>query len=53
MPFPGIFRRPFENKGAGPKLKKEILPSHADTHAPDGSDPLDVASLGGVSSDDF
>lgn len=53
MPFPGIFRRLFENKGAGPKLKKEILPSHADTHAPDGSDPLDVASLGGVSSDDF
>lgn len=53
MPFPGIIRRLFENKGAGPKLKKEILPSHADTHAPDGSDPLDVASLGGVSSDDF
>ena len=53
MPFPGIFRRLFENKGAGPKLKKEILPSHADTHAPDGSDPLDMASLGGVSSDDF
>ena len=57
MSFPGIirrlFRRLFENKGAGPKLKKEILPSHADTHAPDGSDPLDVASLGGVSSDDF
>ena len=53
MPFPGIFRRLFENKGAGPKLKKEILPSHADTHAPDGSDPLDVASLGAVSSDDF
>ena len=53
MSFPGIFRRLFENKGAGPKLKKEILPSHADTHAPDGSDPLDVASLGAVSSDDF
>ena len=53
MPFPGIFRRLFENKGAGPNLKKEILPPHADTHAPDGSDPLDVASLGGVSSDDF
>ena len=53
MSFPGIFRRLFENKGAGPKLRKDILPSHADTHAPDGSDPLDVASLGGVSSDDF
>ena len=53
MPFPGIIRRLFANNGAGPKLRKDILPSHADTHAPDGSDPLDVASLGGVSSDDF
>lgn len=53
MSFPGIIRRLFANNGAGPKLRKDILPSHADTHAPDGSDPLDVASLGGVSSDDF
>ena len=53
MPFPGIIRRLFANNGAGPKLRKDILPSHADTHAPDGSDPLDIASLGGVSSDDF
>ena len=53
MPFPGIFRRLFENKGAGPKLRKDILPSHADTHAPGGSDPLDLETLGGVSSDDF
>ena len=53
MSFPGIIRRLFANNGAGPKLRKEILPPHADTHAPDGSDPLDVASLGGVSSDDF
>lgn len=53
MSFPGIFRRLFTNNGAGPKLRKDILPSHADTHAPDGSDPLDLASLGGVSPDDF
>ena len=53
MPFLGIFRRLFENKGAGPKLRKDILPSHADTHAPGGSDPLDLETLGGVSSDDF
>ena len=53
MSFPGIIRRLFANNGAGPKLRKDILPSHADTHAPDGSDPLDLASLGGVSSDDF
>ena len=26
MPFPGIFRRLFENKGAGPKLRGDILP---------------------------
>lgn len=26
MPFPGIFRRIFENKGAGPKLRSDILP---------------------------
>ena len=53
MSFPGIFRRLFENKGAGPKLRKDILPTHADTHAPGGSDPLDLETLGGVSSDDF
>lgn len=36
MPFPGIIRRLFANNGAGPKLRKDILPSHADTHAPGG-----------------
>ena len=53
MSFPGIFRRLFENKGAGPKLRKDSLPTQADTHAPGGSDPLDLETLGGVSSDDF
>ena len=53
MSFPGIIRRLFANNGAGPLLRKEILPSHADTHAPEGRDPLDIKSLGGVSSDDF
>ena len=53
MPFPGLIRRLFANNGAGPKLRKDILPSHADTHAPGGSDPLDLETLGGVSSDDF
>ena len=52
MSFPGIIRRLFANNGAGPKLRKDILPSHADTHAPGGSDPLDLETLGGVSSDD-
>ena len=53
MSFPGIIRRLFANNGAGPKLRKDILPSHADTHARGGSDPLDLETLGGVSSDDF
>ena len=53
MSFPGIIRRLFANNGAGPKLRKDILPSHADTHARGGSDPLDFETLGGVSSDDF
>lgn len=53
MSFPGIIRRLFANNGAGPKLRKDILPSHADTHAPGGSDPLDLETLGGVSPDDF
>ena len=53
MSFPGIIRRLFANNGAGPKLRKDILPTHADTHAPGGSDPLDLETLGGVSSDDF
>ena len=53
MSFPGIIRRLFANNGADPKLRKDILPSHADTHAPGGSDPLDLETLGGVSSDDF
>ena len=53
MSFPGIIRRLFANNGAGPKLRKDILPTHADTHAQGGSDPLDLETLGGVSSDDF
>lgn len=53
MSFPAIFRRLFENGGAGPRLNKGILPSHADTHAPGGSDPLDVSEIGGVSAEAF
>lgn len=53
MSFPAIFRRLFENGGAGPKLRKDILPSHADTHAPGGSDPLNVSEIGGISAEAF
>ena len=49
MSFPGIFRRLFQKEGAGPLLRKEILPPHADTHTADGGDPLDLAALGGAS----
>ena len=46
MSFPGIFRRLFQKEGAGPLLRKEIIPPHADTHTADGGDPLDLAALG-------
>ena len=52
MSFPGIIRRLFANNGAGPKLRKDILPSHADTHAPGGSDPIDFPESG-VSAEAF
>ena len=51
MSFPGIFRRLFQKEGAGPLLRKEILPPHADTHTAEGGDPLDLAALGGVSAE--
>ena len=51
MAFPGIFRRLFEKDGAGPLLRKEILPPHADTHTANGGDPLDLAALGGASAE--
>ena len=51
MSFPGIFRRLFQKEGAGPLLRKEILPPHADTHTADGGDPLDLAALGGASAE--
>ena len=52
MSFPGIIRRLFASNGAGPKLRKDILPSHADTHAPGGSDPIDFPESG-VSAEAF
>ena len=51
MSFPGIFRRLFEKDGAGPRLRKEILPPHADMHTANGGDPLDLAALGGASAE--
>lgn len=51
MSFPGIFRRLFEKGGAGPLLRKDILPPHADTHTAEGGDPLDLAALGGASAE--
>ena len=53
MSFPGIFRRLFQKEGAGPLLRKEIIPPHADTHTADGDDPLDLAALGGVSAEEL
>lgn len=53
MSFPGIFRRLFEKDGAGPLLRKEIIPPHADTHTADGGDPIDIAALGGASAEAF
>ena len=49
MSFPGIFRRLFQKEGAGPLLRKEIIPPHADTHTADGDDPIDITALGGAS----
>ena len=51
MSFPGIFRRLFQKEGAGPLLRKEIIPPHADTHTAEGGDPLDLAALGGASAE--
>ena len=48
MPFPGIFRKLFENSGAGPRLLKAILPFHADTHGAQGSDPITPESIGAM-----
>lgn len=43
MPFPGIIRRLFENDGAGPLLRKDIIPPHSDTHDAGGSDPIEAS----------
>ena len=43
MPFPGIIRRLFENDGAGPRLRKDIIPPHSDTHDAGGSDPIEAS----------
>ena len=48
MSLPGIFRRLFENEGAGPRLLKAILPFHADTHGAEGSDPITPESIGAM-----
>ena len=48
MSFPGIFRKLFENGGAGPRLLKAILPFHADTHGAKGSDPITPESIGAM-----
>ena len=53
MSFPGIFRRLFQKEGAGPLLRKEIIPPHADTHTADGDDPIDITALGGVSAEEL
>ena len=53
MSFPGIFRRLFQKEGAGPLLRKEIIPPHSDTHATGGGDPIDLAALGGVSTEEL
>lgn len=52
MSFPGIIRRLFEHEGAGPLLREDILPPHADAHAPGGSDPIDFPDPG-VSTEAF
>ena len=48
MSLPGIFRRLFENGGAGPRLRKEIIPPHADTHGAKGGDPITPESIGAL-----
>ena len=48
MSFPAIFRRLFEKDGAGPLLRKEILPPHADTHGAKGGDPITPESIGAL-----
>ena len=53
MSFPDIFRRLFQKEGAGPLLRKEIIPPHADTHTADGDDPIDITALGGVSAEEL
>ena len=48
MSFPAIFRRLFQKEGAGPLLRKEIIPPHADTHGAQGSDPITPESIGAM-----
>lgn len=48
MSFPAIFRRLFQKEGAGPLLRKEIIPPHADTHGAQGSDPITPESIGAL-----
>ena len=48
MPFPAIFRRLFQKEGAGPLLRKEIIPPHADTHGTKGGDPITPESIGAL-----
>ena len=48
MSFPAIFRRLFQKEGAGPLLRKEIIPPHADTHGAKGSDPITPESIGAM-----
>ena len=47
MPFPGIFRRLFENKGAGPKLRGDILPLNYGTCSTAAETAAKVVSLPG------
>lgn len=48
MSFPAIFRRLFQKEGAGPLLRKEIIPPHADTHGAKGGDPITPESIGAL-----
>ena len=48
MSFPAIFRRLFQKEGAGPLLRKEIIPPHADTHGAQGSDRITPESIGAL-----
>lgn len=47
MSFPGIFRRLFENKGAGPKLRGDILPLNYGTCSTAAETAAKVVSLPG------